>query len=45
MRGSDPIIGKVSNKPYRFTQLSSDPTLTTFQARMLAADLDIKTNF
>lgn len=45
LNGSSPIIRKVSAGPSRFIQLSGDPTLTTFQARMLAADLDIKPNF
>ncbi|TAM60853.1 MAG: hypothetical protein EPN49_07940 [Rhodanobacter sp.] len=45
LSGSSPIIHKVSTNQGRFVQLSNDPTLTTFQARMLAADLDIKPNF
>lgn len=45
MAGASPIIHKVSINATRYVQLSPDPSLTLSQARMLAADLDVKPNF
>lgn len=43
--GASPIIHKVSTNATRYVQLSADPSLTLSQARMMAADLDVKPNF
>ena len=45
LAGSSPIIHKVSAEESRYIQLSPDPSVTIHQARMLAADLNVKPNF
>lgn len=43
--GSSPIIRKESLGSSRLAQLSKNPFVTTFEARMLCAEYNIKPNF
>jgi hypothetical protein len=45
VRGSSPIIRKQGNSGERFLRLSIDPLITTFEARMLSAEGNVKPNF
>ncbi len=43
--GSSPIIRKESMGSSRLAQLSKNPFVTTFEARMLCAEYNVKPNF
>jgi hypothetical protein len=43
--GSSPLIRKESLGASRLVQLSSNPFITTFQARMLACEHNVQPNF
>lgn len=45
VRGSSPIIRKQGNSGERFLRISIDPLITTFEARMLSAEGNVKPNF
>jgi hypothetical protein len=45
VRGSSPMIRKQSFGASRLLRLSSDITITTFEARMLCAENNVKPNF
>jgi hypothetical protein len=45
VRGSSPMIRKQSLGGSRFLKLSSDITITTFEARMICAENNVKPNF
>ena len=44
-RGRSPLMEVVSNDPWIVTRISEDPYLPLSNARMAAADLDIKIQF
>lgn len=44
-QGGSPMIAKQSLGSSRLVQLSKDPFITTFQARLLAAEHNIQPNF
>ncbi len=45
IHGSSPVIRKESLGASRLVQLSNNPFITTFQARMLACEHNIQPNF
>jgi hypothetical protein len=45
VRGSSPMIRKQSIGASRFLRLSNDIAITTFEARMLCAENNVKPNF
>ena len=45
VRGSSPMIRKQSVGSSRFLKLSNDIAITTFEARMLCAENNVKPNF
>jgi hypothetical protein len=45
LQGSSPVIRKESLRPSRLVQISKNPFITTFQARMLACEHNVQPNF
>jgi len=45
IQGSSPVIRKESAGASRLIQLSPDPYITTFEARMLSSEHNVKPNF
>jgi hypothetical protein len=45
VQGSSPLIRKESLASSRFVQLSKNPFIITFQARMLACEHNVQPNF
>ncbi len=45
LHGGSPVIEKQSAGASRLVQISKDPFITTFKARMLCAEHNIKPNF
>lgn len=45
LQGSSPLIRKESLKASRLVQISKNPFITTFQARMLACEHNVQPNF
>jgi len=45
IQGSSPVIRKESAGASRLLQLSQDPYITTFEARMLSSEHNVKPNF
>jgi hypothetical protein len=45
IHGASPVIRKESLGASRLVKLSGDPFMTTFEARMLAAEHNVKPNF
>ena len=45
LQGSSPLIRKESLGASRLVQLSNNPFITTFQARMLACEHNVQPNF
>ncbi len=45
IHGASPVIRKESLGASRLVKLSGDPFITTFEARMLAAEHNVKPNF
>ena len=45
IQGSSPVIRKESSGASRLIQLSTDPYITTFEARMLSSEHNVKPNF
>ena len=45
IQGSSPVIRKESAGASRLVQLSADPYITTFEARMLSSEHNVKPNF
>lgn len=45
LQGASPVIRKESLRPVRLVQISKNPFLITFQARMLACEHNVQPNF
>jgi len=45
LQGASPVIRKESVRPARLVQLSRNPFIITFQARMLACEHNVQPNF
>ena len=45
LQGSSPLIRKESLKASRLVQISKNPFITTFQARMLSCEHNVQPNF
>jgi hypothetical protein len=45
IQGSSPVIRKESLRPPRLVQLSKNPFITTFEARMRACEHNVEPNF
>jgi hypothetical protein len=45
LQGGSPVIQKQSSGASRLVRISKDPFITTFKARMLCAEHNIKPNF
>ena len=45
LRGSSPVISRLSTNPSTFVKLSDDPNTIVSKLRTIAADADVKPNF
>jgi hypothetical protein len=45
LRGSSPVISRLSSSPSTFVKLSDDPNTIISKLRTIAADADVKPNF